>query len=56
MTQPHPYPDDIDRGQEPERDERTPRWKAVLGVLVAAIVIVVVVYLHLAGIVGPGAH
>jgi hypothetical protein len=56
MPQPRPYPDDDDRDQGPERDEGTPRWKSVLGIFLAAIVIIVVAFLHLAGIVGPGTH
>ena len=56
MAQPPPYPDGVDPDADPERDERTPRWRPVLGIVVAAIVIIVVIYAHLAGIVGPGAH
>ncbi len=55
MAQPHPYPDGTDRDADPEPNDGQP-WKAVLGIVVAAIVIIVVVYLHLAGIVGQGAH
>lgn len=56
MAQPSTFSDaaDPDAGSEP--DERTPRWKTVLGIVVATIVIIVVIYVHLAGIVGPGAH
>ena len=56
MAQPPPYPDAADTDAASERDERTPRWKTVLGILIALIVIGLIAYLHLAGIVGPGAH
>jgi hypothetical protein len=56
MAQPPPYPDSAETDAGAERDQGTPRWKTVLGIAVAAIVIIVLAYLHLAGIVGPGAH
>lgn len=56
MAQPPAFPDSGNSDQEPERDARTPRWMAALGVLIAAVVVALLVYLHLAGIVGPGAH
>ena len=56
MTQPPPFPDDGVSDGAPKRDERTPRWKTALGILIAVIVIGLIAYAHLAGIVGPGAH
>ena len=56
MTQPHRYPDHAGKDAGPDRDGGRPRWRTALGILIAAILIVVVAYLHLAGIVGPGAH
>ncbi len=56
MAQPPPYPDGGVSDGPQERDERTPRWKTALGILIPVIVIGLIVYAHLAGIVGPGAH
>jgi hypothetical protein len=56
MVQPPPFPDDGISDGAPERDERTPRLKTALGILIAVIVIGLIVYAHLAGVVGPGAH
>jgi hypothetical protein len=56
MAQPPRYPDGADTDTGPDLDEGTPRWKTVLGIAVVAVVIIVLAYLHLAGIVGPGAH
>lgn len=34
----------------------TPRWVAVVGVIVAIVAVALVAVLHLAGVIGPGAH
>jgi hypothetical protein len=56
MAQPPPYPDGGVSDEAPRRDERRPRWKTALWILIVLIVIGTVAYVHLAGIVGPGAH
>lgn len=56
MAQPPSYPDGGVSDGAPKQDERASRWKTVLGILIALIVIGLIVYAHLAGIVGPGAH
>ena len=56
MAQPPRYPHSADTEAGAEPDEGVPRWKTVLGIVVAAGVIILLAYLHLAGIVGPGAH
>ena len=56
MAQPPRYPDGGDSDAQPERKPGTPHWVSVLGILIAVMVIALFVYLHLAGIVGPGAH
>lgn len=56
MADPARYPDGGDPDHGPGPDAAAPRWKSVLGVLIAGAVVALIVYLHLAGIVGPGAH
>jgi hypothetical protein len=56
MAQPPPYADGGGADGGPEREPGKPRWVTVLGILIAVIVIALFVYLHLAGILGPGAH
>ncbi len=55
MADPPRYPGD-DTGTEPTGGSGKPRWMTAVWVVIAVLVFVVVAYLHLAGIVGPGAH
>ncbi len=52
-----PNPDN-DRDTTAERASPTgrPRWVAVVGIGVAAAVVVLVVVLHVTGVIGPGSH
>ena len=34
----------------------TPRWVTVVGILVAAVLVLLFVVLHVTGVLGPGAH
>lgn len=34
----------------------TPRWKSVIGIILAIVVVVLFAALHLTGVIGPGAH
>jgi hypothetical protein len=52
----HPDSDDADAGHGRGRAGGTPRWVGVLGAIVAIVVILLVIVLHLAGVLGPGAH
>jgi hypothetical protein len=47
-----------DSGVGPDRGSttRTPRWKSVVGIIIAIVVVVLFVALHLTGVLGPGAH
>jgi hypothetical protein len=56
MADPPQYPDGDDSDEGPDRKKETPRWLTALGILMAVVVIGLVVFLHLAGIVGPGLH
>jgi hypothetical protein len=55
----HANPDARDTGGPgPERRsaDGPPRWITVLGVAVAVLVVLMFVFLHLSGAVGPGVH
>ena len=56
MVQPPRYPDAGDADKGPVREPARPIWVTVLGIVVAVVVVGLIVYAHLAGIVGPGAH
>jgi hypothetical protein len=51
MTDEYRFPETDDEAEEPAR--RGQRWLVVLGVCVAAALLVVVAVLHLTGVVGP---
>ena len=53
------HPDtDNDAGQRPAGGPAsgTPRWLAMVGIILAIVVVALVAVLHLAGGIGPGAH
>lgn len=53
------HPDTDDAGAEHGRRPSTggtPRWVSVVGTIVAIVVVTLLVALHLAGVLGPGAH
>jgi hypothetical protein len=55
----HAYPDTGDtggKGRKRRSGGGTPRWITVLGVAVAVLVVLMFVFLHLSGAVGPGVH
>jgi hypothetical protein len=59
MADQPPYPDTgDDTGGEPDRESPagTPRWVAVVGIVIAIGLLLLFVVLHLTGGVGPGAH
>jgi hypothetical protein len=47
-----------DTGVRPDRgaSRPAPRWAIVLGIIIAIALVVLMVVLHLAGTLGPGAH
>jgi len=55
MADPPRYPD---TGDGPDRGSATgtPRWVAVLGIIIAIALVLLFVVLHLTGTLGPGAH
>jgi hypothetical protein len=50
------HPDTNDRGAGPEPSTGTPRWKSVVGIIVAIVVVALFIALHLTGVLGPGGH
>jgi hypothetical protein len=56
VGQPPKYPDGGESDGARDRDNGLPRWKIALRILIAVLVIGLIAYVHLAGIVGPGAH
>jgi hypothetical protein len=56
---PWPYPgadDAVARGRDPQSVDSPSRWRRVLVIVVAVLVILMFVALHLTGAVGPSAH
>jgi hypothetical protein len=52
-----PQPDDpVERGLEHRSADQPSRWKTVLVIVVAVLVVGMFLALHLTGAVGPGAH
>jgi hypothetical protein len=59
MADPPSYPDtgdDTGVGPDPGSATSTPRWVPVLGIVIAIGVVLLLVFLHLTGVLGPGAH
>jgi hypothetical protein len=52
----HPEAEDTGGGDGRGPATGTPRWVSMLGITVAAALIVLIVVLHLTGIIGPGSH
>jgi hypothetical protein len=52
----HPDTDDGGMGPDPDASTGTPRWKSVVGIILAIVVVVLVGVLHLTGVLSPGAH
>jgi hypothetical protein len=48
--------DDAGRGRDRQAAGGTPRWVFVLGIIIAIALLGLVVFLHLSGTIGPGAH
>jgi len=48
--------DDAGRGPDRGAARSTPRWVFVLGIIVAIALLGLMVFLHLTGTLGPGAH
>ncbi len=51
-----PYPDTGDEASDRQSASSAPRWMAMLGIAIAAVLVLLLVILHLTGTLGPGAH
>jgi hypothetical protein len=48
--------DNTGRGPDREATSGTPRWMVIVGIVIAVVLLGLIVFLHLSGAIGPGAH
>jgi hypothetical protein len=48
--------EDAGRGPDREATSGTPRWVVIVGIVIAVVLLGLIVFLHLSGAIGPGAH
>jgi hypothetical protein len=58
MADPHRSPEDAKarRGAAPDAPTGGPRWVVVIWIVLAIALLGLIVFLHLSGTIGPGAH
>lgn len=52
----HESPDDPGRGPDRGPASGSPRWRAVAAIIITVALLGLIVFLHLSGAIGPGAH
>jgi len=48
--------DNAGRGSDRNATSGTPRWLVIVGIAIAVVLLGLIVFLHLSGAIGPGAH